>query len=155
MRVHELRREQRVPRRIDEVFSFFADPQNLERLTPSWLGFELIPPLPGPVTEGTLINYRLHLHGVPVRWTSRIDAWEPGRRFIDRQLRGPYRYWHHTHSFVGDGDDTVIRDHVRYALPFGVLGSIARRLLVTRDLERIFEHRRLTVERIFGAAAAR
>jgi ligand-binding SRPBCC domain-containing protein len=95
---------------------------------------------------GTLIDYRLRLHGVPVRWRTRIEAWEPPERFVDVQVRGPYALWEHTHTFEPDGAHAVvIRDRVRYALPFGPLGRLAHALFVRRDLERIFDHRRRAV----------
>ena len=97
---------------------------------------------------GTLIEYRLRLHGLPISWLTRIEEWEPGVRFVDAQLTGPYRLWHHTHEFASDGDNrTRMRDTVRYALPFGPLGEIARRAFVARDLERIFAFRRDAVAR--------
>jgi ligand-binding SRPBCC domain-containing protein len=95
---------------------------------------------------GALIEYRLRLHGVPVSWLTRIEEWEPGVRFVDAQLTGPYRLWHHTHEFEPDGaGGTLMRDTVRYALPFGPLGEAARRLFVARDLEAIFDHRERSV----------
>jgi hypothetical protein len=92
--------------------------------------------------EGALIEYRLALHRIPVRWRTRIEAWEPPVRFVDAQLRGPYALWVHTHTFAVDGPDAVvIGDHVRYALPLGPLGAIAHAAFVRRDLERIFDYR--------------
>ena len=95
--------------------------------------------------EGALIEYRLKLHGVPIKWLTRIDEWVPGVRFVDSQLHGPYALWHHTHEFVAHGDGTLMRDTVRYALPFGPLGEVAHRLLVRRDLERIFDYRTVSL----------
>ena len=128
-----------------EVFGFFARAHNLEEITPSWLHFEVRGPEPAEMGAGTLIHYRLRLHGVPLRWTSRIEEWEPGRSFVDRQLRGPYRLWHHRHTFAADGDGTLVTDQVHYALPLGRLGELAHRLFVKRDLERIFDYRRAAV----------
>jgi ligand-binding SRPBCC domain-containing protein len=103
--------------------------------------------------EGTLIEYRLRLHGLPISWLTRIEVWEPGRRFVDQQLRGPYALWHHTHEFEPAADGrTLMRDTVRYALPFGPAGALAHRLFVQRDLERIFDFRQREVAR---SAAAR
>ena len=142
LRYHTLRREQRLPGTPAEVFPFFADAGNLEAITPDWLGFRVVTPRPIEMRAGTLIEYRLRLHGVPLAWLTRIEQWEPGVRFADLQLAGPYRLWHHTHEFAAVGDDaTVMRDVVRYALPLGPLGELARRLVVARDLERIFDHR--------------
>lgn len=151
MRIHLIEREQRLPRPPGEVFPFFAEARNLERLTPEWLHFKLLSQSPGELGAGTLISYRLRLHGIPIRWLTRIEGWSPGRRFVDLQLRGPYRYWHHTHDFEPDGGGTVMRDTVRYSMPAGPLGELARRAIVSRDLERIFDHRREQVSRTFAA----
>jgi len=145
---HVLCREQRLPAPPTEVFPFFADAGNLEAITPAWLGFRIVTPRPIEMRVGTLIEYRLRLHGLPISWLTRIEEWEPGVRFVDAQLTGPYRLWHHTHEFASDGDNrTRMRDTVRYALPFGPLGEIARRAFVARDLERIFAFRRDAVAR--------
>jgi ligand-binding SRPBCC domain-containing protein len=150
MRHHKLERRQRIPRSPDETFEFFADAMNLEAITPPWLGFHVTTPKPIDMEAGTLIEYRLRLHGLPIRWRTRIEVWQPGRRFVDVQLKGPYRLWHHTHTFESDGDGTLMRDLVRYALPLGPLGAAAR-LLVRRDLDRIFDFRRDEVARCLGA----
>jgi ligand-binding SRPBCC domain-containing protein len=139
--VHTLRREQRLARPIDEVFQFFGDARNLEAITPPLLRFRVMTPeiAMGP---GALIRYRLRVRGMPVSWLTAIREWEPPYRFVDEQLRGPYALWHHTHTFESDGDDaTMMRDEVRYALPFGPLGELARRLFVGRDVEEIFDFR--------------
>src|SRR3954463_7852349 len=99
MTVHVLEREQLLPHPPAEVFPFFADARNLEAITPAWLAFEVTTPAPIAMGPGTLIAYRLRLHGVPVRWLTRIEEWVHGRRFVDAQLSGPYRLWHHTHEF--------------------------------------------------------
>jgi ligand-binding SRPBCC domain-containing protein len=151
VRVHRLEREQVVPAPSGEVFSFFAQARNLERITPSWLGFEVLTPEPLRMAPGTLIEYRLRLHGIPLRWLTRIEEWDAGRAFVDRQLRGPYRLWHHRHEFEPRGDRvTLVRDRVDYALPVGLLGELARRAFVGRDLERIFDFRRDAVRRQFA-----
>jgi ligand-binding SRPBCC domain-containing protein len=145
LRVHRLERRQRLERPLDEVFAFFARAHNLEEITPPWLRFELRDPEPERVGEGTLIHYRLRLHGIPLKWTSRIQEWDPGRSFVDRQLRGPYRLWHHRHTFVSDGTGTLVADEVHYALPLGPLGEMTYPLFVKRDLERIFDYRHAAV----------
>jgi len=151
MRSHLLERSQRIPAPVDEVFEFFADVRNLEQITPPWLHFR-ITSAPERVHGGAEIRYRLRLHGFPVRWVSRIENWEPPHRFADTQIRGPYSHWHHTHTVEPDGDGVVMRDRVRYSLPLGPLGDLAHRLLVRRDLSRIFDYRREEIERRFGAA---
>jgi ligand-binding SRPBCC domain-containing protein len=154
MRVHVLEREQLVPRPLDEVFAFFAQARNLERITPPWLRFQLLTPEPIAMGPGTVIDYRLRLRGLPLRWLSRIDEWEHERAFADHQLRGPYRLWHHRHEFVPCGGATVVRDRVRYALPLGRLGSLAHAAIVRRDLERIFDYRRAAVRRLLDERRA-
>jgi ligand-binding SRPBCC domain-containing protein len=144
-----LEREQHVARPLREVFLFFSRAQNLERITPPWLRFRLVGAPDGDLAAGTLIEYRLRLHRIPLRWVSQIDRWEENRRFVDRQVRGPYRLWLHEHEFSGLGDGTLVRDRVRYALPLGPLGGIAARL-VRRDLDAIFDYRRAAVTRLLG-----
>jgi ligand-binding SRPBCC domain-containing protein len=141
-RVHVLRREQRFPRPPEDVFPFFADARNLETITPPSLGFSVTTPGTIEMRPGALIEYRLKLHSVPVGWRTTIAVWDPPHRFVDVQIKGPYRLWHHTHDFEPDGSGgTVMRDTVRYALPFGPLGAAAHRLLVRRDLSAIFDFR--------------
>jgi ligand-binding SRPBCC domain-containing protein len=126
----------------EEVFPFFGDALNLEAITPPWLGFRVVTPGPIEMEPGARIEYRLRLHGIPIRWRTTIAVWDPPHRFVDVQLSGPYRMWHHTHDFEPTADGgTLMRDTVRYALPFGPLGAAAHRLLVRRDLEAIFDYR--------------
>ena len=146
MSVHVLRREQTLPGEPEEVFPFFSDAHNLEAITPPWLGFRVTTPEPIDMRAGALIDYRLVLHRLPIRWRTVIAVWDPPRRFVDVQLRGPYALWHHTHDFVPDGrGGTLMRDTVRYALPLGSLGELAHRLLVRRDLAAIFDFRQSAV----------
>jgi ligand-binding SRPBCC domain-containing protein len=148
-RVFRLEREQVVPRPLDETFAFFSDAQNLQRITPPWLHFEVLTPEIAMRT-GAVIDYRLRLRGVPIRWSARIEDWQPGRAFVDRQIRGPYRLWHHRHVFEPAGDQTLMRDVVHYALPLGPLGAAARALFVRRDVERIFDYRVGEIARLLG-----
>ena len=150
MIVHRIEREQTVMRPLDEVFDFFAEARNLERLTPPWLIFSVLTPEPVQMRVGTLIDYKLRLHGIPFSWTTRIEAWEPGKGFVDRQIAGPYGLWHHRHSFRAQGDATVIGDVVDYALPFGRVGDLAHPLFVRRDVERIFDYRHAAAERLLS-----
>jgi ligand-binding SRPBCC domain-containing protein len=148
VRVHTLTREQQLPRPVAEVFPFFADAHNLERITPPLLRFRVVTPAPIEMRIGALIEYRLRLHGLAVDWLTRIEEWEPGVRFVDAQLAGPYGLWHHTHTFEERDGGTFIRDEVRYALPAWPLGELARPL-VRRDLAQIFDFRRDAVGRHF------
>lgn len=149
MKVHVLEREQLLPHPVATVFPFFAEARNLERITPPLLGFAVTNPEPIEMRAGALIQYRLKLHGLPVDWLTRIDEWEPGVRFVDQQLVGPYRLWHHTHTFEARGDSTLMRDTVRYALPLWPLGELAMPL-VRRDLKQIFDFRRDSVGALLG-----
>jgi ligand-binding SRPBCC domain-containing protein len=148
--VHTLTREQIVPRDPDEVFEFFSDAGNLEAITPAWLRFRIVTPRPIELREGALIEYRLALHRVPVRWLTRIEAWEPGRRFVDVQVEGPYRTWEHTHTFAPHDGGTLVRDAVRYRLPLGPVGQLAHAAFVRRDLNRIFDFRSEAVRRLLA-----
>lgn len=149
-RIHHLYREQHIPRGLDDVFAFFARAGNLERITPPWLGFRLLGPEPGEMRAGTLIEYRLRVHRIPLAWTSRIEQWQPGRAFEDVQVKGPYRLWRHRHEFRPVGRGTLVHDHVRYALPLGPLGELAHAAFVERDLARIFAFRQAAVARLLG-----
>lgn len=149
-RTHDLYREQLIPQPLDQVFAFFAEAGNLERITPPWLGFSLLTPEPVEMRAGTLIEYRLRLHRVPLRWITRIERWEPGRAFEDVQVKGPYRFWHHRHEFRPAGEGTLVQDHVRYALPLGRLGELAHAAFVERDLARIFAFRHAAVKELLA-----
>ena len=154
MKVHSLEREQHLPRPPAEAFEFFGDARNLEAITPPWLGFRIVTPEPIEMAAGTLLEYRLKLHGVPVGWRTRIEQWQPPLRFVDVQLSGPYRLWHHTHSFEPDGDGTLMRDSVRYALPLGPLGELAHLALVRRDVEGIFSFRQQKVAELLARSGS-
>lgn len=138
---YRLQREQRLARPVDEVFAFFANAANLECLTPAFLHFRLLSPLPMRIQAGTTIAYRLRLWGVVFNWLTRIEVFEPERRFIDRQIAGPYRSWRHLHEFRPLGAETLMQDVVEYELPFGLLGVLAHRVWVGPTLERIFDYR--------------
>lgn len=141
MQEQVLRREQTLRRPVEEVFSFFSRAENLEAITPPFLRFRIEGEIPTEIGTGTLIRYRLRLHGIPIRWLTRIEEWEPPHRFVDRQIKGPYGLWHHTHLFEADGESTRMTDVVRYGQRLGPLGLIAEKLFVRRDIERIFDFR--------------
>jgi ligand-binding SRPBCC domain-containing protein len=147
--------EQLVAASLPEVFAFFSQARNLEKLTPPWLRFEVLSPEPIEMRIGTLIDYRLRVRGVPMRWTSLIEEWVPQRRFIDRQVRGPYRLWHHTHEFAAHPEGTIVRDRVRYELPFGLIGEAAHAAFLRRDVERIFDYRQRAVVTLLASEEER
>jgi hypothetical protein len=151
-RTHLLERTQVVPRPRSEVFPFFADARNLEDITPGFLRFRILPPVPRPVRAGSRIDYRLSLFGVPLGWRTLIEDFRPEERFVDLQLRGPYRLWRHTHLFEEVPGGTRVTDRVEYALPLGPLGKLAHALFVRRTLERIFDFRRDRIAERFSPA---
>ncbi len=147
MRIFELVSELVLPRRLPELFPFFSDAHNLERITPPWLRFRVLTPDPIVMAPGTRIDYRLRWHGLPMRWRSEITAWDPPHRFVDRQVRGPYRLWEHEHLLEETDGGTMVKDHVRYAV-FG--GRAVHTILVRRDVAAIFAYRRRVLSQIFG-----
>lgn len=153
MKVHRLDRKQRVNRPLDAVFAFFANPCNLDQLTPSWLHFRMLTPAPIEMRVGRQIEYVIRWRGLPIRWLTEIEDWVPGQLFVDRQIRGPYRLWHHTHSFREEGAVTIVHDVVRYALPAGLAGAAVHRLIVRRDLDRIFEFRARRISELLDCTA--
>ncbi len=138
--IHTLRAVTELPLPRSQVFPFFADAANLDRLTPSELRLRIRTPLPIAMREGALIEYRISLFGVPFGWRTRITRWEPETCFVDEQIRGPYRLWEHTHRFSETGAGTRMEDEVRWALPLAPLGELAAPL-VRREIDRIFDYR--------------
>jgi len=140
-----------LPRPVEEVFNFFADAFQLEAITPPWLNFQVVTPHPIELQQGTLIDYRLKLRGIPMRWRSEISVWEPPFRFVDEQRKGPYSFWHHEHRFSERDGGTLCIDDVTYGVPGGWL---VNRLLVQRDVLRIFEYRQQRMRELFDAREA-
>ena len=150
MKEYTLRAEQWLPRPRDEVFAFFADARNLEALTPPWLKFEVLTPAPIEMRPGALIDYRIRVHGLPIRWRTEITEWSPPHRFVDVQLNGPYTLWHHTHTFEERDGGTLCRDDVRYR-PRG--GALMNWLFVDRDVKMIFDFRQERLRAFFPREA--
>jgi uncharacterized protein (TIGR01777 family) len=142
--------EQWVPQPPETLWPFFCDARNLESITPPFLNFRVLGQSGGEIGAGTLIDYRLRLDGLPINWQSRIDAWDPPRSFVDLQVRGPYRLWHHRHDFEPMGAGTLMRDTVRYRLPAGWLGRLAAGARVADYVQRIFEFRAAKIDELFG-----
>lgn len=142
----------RIEKPRDEVFPFFADASNLERITPKAVRFRILTPRPIEMREGAIIDYALRIKGIPIRWRTEITAWDPPNRFADSQIKGPYHLWEHTHTFkeTDDGASTIMTDTVRYS-PRG--GAIMNRLFVERDVKRIFEHRNRVIGQFFAGGA--
>src|SRR5512141_3238148 len=152
-RTHVLERTQLVHRPRREVWAFFADPGNLEEITPDFLRFRIVTPRPIPMAAGARIDYRLSLFGVPFSWRTRIEEVVPGESFVDVQLAGPYRRWRHTHRFADAPGGTLVTDRVEYELPLGPLGAVAHALFVARTLDAIFAFRRQRVEVLLAPPA--
>ena len=145
-----LEAEQFINRPLNEIFEFFSDEHNLEELTPPFLNFKVLGSTTEKVQKGTLIDYQLSLHGIPMKWKTLIKEWDRGKSFIDEQLKGPYEKWHHTHEFESLGNGTLIRDRVLFKLPLGALGDTAASWKVIGDVNNIFKFRRSKIVELFG-----
>ncbi len=141
--------EQWLPLSPKEIFPYFSDEKNLEELTPEFLNFKVLKKSTPEIQKGTLIDYQLSLHGVPMKWRTLIAEWEPDSRFVDTQLKGPYKKWHHTHEFVKLGKGTLLRDRVIYSLPGGTIGQWLAGWKVGKDVQKIFNYRRAAILRQF------
>jgi len=148
---YRLRAEMLVDLPREQVFSFFSDASKLEQITPPWLSFSVLTPMPVEIHEGLLLDYKLKLHRIPIQWQTEICVWEPSVRFVDRQLKGPYRLWYHEHRFEDVDGKTLVRDDVHY-IPRG--GKLIHRLFVRPDLEKIFRFRQDRLTEIFAAMIA-
>jgi len=149
--MHRLYCTQRVERPIEEVFAFFERPENLDSITPPELNFRILTPSPITMEKGTLIDYTVRITGIPLRWTTYIARYEPPHCFVDVQVRGPYSFWHHTHTFRAVSDHaTLIEDEVLYLLPYGIVGRAVHALWVRRQLERIFAYRARRYHELLG-----
>jgi ligand-binding SRPBCC domain-containing protein len=134
---------------LEDVFNFFSQAENLEKITPPWLKFKILTPTPINMGVGTLIDYRLSLYKIPLKWQTKISHWEPPHRFIDEQLRGPYKLWIHEHSFSEVADGCLIRDKVQYQLKGGMISPLLNQLFVRADIERIFSYRKKKIAELY------
>lgn len=150
MKTYTLKKIQFVNRSLEEVFDFFKQPENLERITPSALHFNILTPKPIKMEKGRLIDYTIQVFGMTQRWTTLITDYDPPNRFVDEQLKGPYSLWHHTHLFEAHEGGTKIVDEVKYAVPLGWVGEIAHILFVKKQLQAIFEHREKFISDYFS-----
>lgn len=147
---HELEFEQWIPQPLDKTFAFFKKCENLEPLTPEFMNLKIVDKSTEKVNEGTTIDYRLRLHGIPLVWQSKITEWEPNRRFADIQTKGPYSFWHHKHEFEEKNGGTLLKDYVTYKIPFGILGDLMANHFVKKDLENIFSFRRSKINELLA-----
>lgn len=145
--IHSLHCTQVVDKDINEVFEFFSNEKNLEKLTPEFLNFRVLGKSTDEMQSGTLIDYKLSLHGIPLKWQSEIKDWKPGEKFVDTQIKGPYKFWHHTHKFYPLKDGTLIEDYVQYKLPLGFIGNKLGSFFVKKDLAKIFNFRRYAIKK--------
>jgi len=150
MGIYRLHRELWVPHPLPVVFNFFSRAENLEQITPPWMRFRILTPPPIVMKPGAIIAYALRVRGIPFRWLTEIERWNPPHEFIDVQSRGPYKLWRHEHRFLARNGGTLIADTVEYALPFGLLGRLVHRLQVARDLCRIFDYRAQQVQTLLA-----
>jgi uncharacterized protein (TIGR01777 family) len=139
-----------VPKKKEDIFPFFSDPKNLETITPPILNFKVLDSTTEKVESGTLIRYKLKLRGLPMKWKTLIDEWQPPHRFVDEQLKGPYDKWRHLHTFEDIYDGTLLEDHVTYGLPLGWLGRTVAGSFVRGDVGKIFEYRQEKIREQFG-----
>ena len=147
--------EELLPAPIEKVFGFFSRAENLELLTPPFLHFKILSPTPAPMHSGTRIEYRIRLHGIPMKWVTEITCWEPGVRFVDVQLSGPFRLWRHEHRFEAVGDSTRMLDHLTYSIPGSIFAPLANALFVRRQIRAIFAYRSAAIRRVFQSSAMR
>ena len=139
-----------LPQPIDVVFDFFSNAENLQAITPPWLNFRIVTPTPIDIRQGTIINYKLKVRGLPVRWQTLISDWAPPYRFTDQALRSPYALWIHEHTFEAHDGGTLCRDQVTYDIPGGPLRPLIHQWFVEKDVNRIFEYRAEQLRQRFG-----
>tara|TARA_Y100001970_G_scaffold281674_1_gene392961 strand:+ start:629 stop:1099 length:471 start_codon:yes stop_codon:yes gene_type:complete len=149
MKVYKLKFKQVINSSLDDVFSFFSNPENLSKITPEKLGFNILTPTPIKMKEGQLIDYSIKLLGKKIRWRTMITEYIPKVKFVDQQLKGPYSMWHHTHKFKDVDGKVEMTDEIYYVMPFGLLGRLVNFLFVSRDLNNIFKHRVEIINKIF------
>jgi ligand-binding SRPBCC domain-containing protein len=150
LKIYELRRQIFVPAPLEDVFSFFSNAENLNLITPPWLYFKVLTPLPIVMEKNACIDYSIKLLGLRMTWSTEITVWQPPDKFVDRQIKGPYRVWEHTHLFEEKGEGTQMEDVVQYAVPGFVLSPLIHFLFVRPRLEKIFTFRENAILEYFG-----
>ena len=149
MKTFEINMKQYINKPLEVVFEFFSKPENLEMITPKSLSFNILTPTPIKMEKGSLIDYTIRLFGISIHWRTPISDYEPPFRFVDQQIKGPYTFWHHTHTFKLVEGGVEIIDEVKYSLPLGWLGTLAHAIWVRKDLEKIFEYRKTVIQHYF------
>ena len=149
MKTFEISTKQYINKPLEVVFEFFSKPENLEMITPASLSFNILTPTPIKMGKGSLIDYTIRLFGIPIHWRTLISDYEPPFRFVDQQIKGPYTFWHHTHTFQSVDGGVEIIDKVKYSLPMGWLGTLVHSIWVRKDLEKIFEYRKTVIQDYF------
>ena len=155
MKIYELNKTQFINQPIDVVFYFFLKPENLALITPSKLAFKILTPTPITINKGTLIDYTIRLMRFPVHWRTLITKYNPPYEFVDEQIKGPYLFWHHTHTFKAVNGGSEIKDKVRYSIPMGYLGQFIHKIWIKKDLEKIFEYRKAVIDKLFNQSDSR
>jgi ligand-binding SRPBCC domain-containing protein len=150
LKIYELRRQVIIPAPVGEVFSFFNAAENLNLITPPWLYFKILTPLPVIMKKNTLINYSIKFLGFRTTWRTEIKVWQPPDRYVDRQIKGPFRVWEHTHLFKEKGEGTQMEDVIRYAVPGFVFSPLIHFLFVRPRLDKIFAFREMSILEYFG-----
>lgn len=146
---YKLKRTQVIDKPREEVFAFFKQPENLEKITPSQVGFQILTPKPIKMQSGAVLDYTIQLLWFKLRWTTLITNYQEPELFSDVALKSPYSFWYHTHTFIEKDNSTIMHDEVLYMLPFGILGKIVHKLFVKKQLKQIFDHRAEVIAEIF------
>jgi hypothetical protein len=150
MKIYKITTKQIIQRPLAEVFAFFSQPENLALITPDHLAFNIITPPPVEMKQGAIIDYTIRLFKVSVHWRTLITSFEPPFKFVDEQIKGPYSFWHHTHTFKERPYGVEIQDEVHYSIPFGILGQIMHAIWIKNDLKKIFVHRERIIDNLFA-----
>lgn len=150
MKIYELSVSHQVNAPLEKVFNFFSKPENLSKITPAKMGFNVLTPLPIKMERGALIDYTIKVVVLPLRWRTLITTYEPPNKFVDEQLKGPYSFWHHTHTFESVDNGVLIKDVIKYAIPMGIFGRILHYIWIKNDLKRVFDYRKEVIDKIFS-----
>ena len=150
MKVYTLENHQFIKAPLKNVFDFFSKPENLKEITPSKLNFKILTPTPISMKEGTMIDYTIELFGIPLHWRTLITKFDPPNQFIDEQLKGPYLFWHHTHTFIEKDGGVEMSDKVLYTIPMGFFGRFLHFIWIKNDLKKIFSHREKVIDKILA-----